>query len=223
MVIGNNCRVHSWEKHLDIRSTTLLLRNLIIVTNRKAFEKLIAKLCHDISVIEYYMWKDGKAIFSTNTRHLRRLLNNAQAASHVNIVKWSTAAGITINTDRACRIICQPYLPSKESCFAWEVLFRTLATNKWRFPMLPDWHEDKESKRCTLHMTEGSWRPWPLKIKKIKFSVGEQINIALCFMIRLRTTLAVATISSRTCCYTETFLTVNCICLCCHSSLSAVT
>lgn len=116
--------------------------------------KLIAKLSDDIVVTKYYMRKDGKEIFSTNTHHLRRLLNNAQPTSHVNIAKWSTVVRITINVDRTCMIIRQPYLPSKESSFAWQVLFRTLATNRWRFQSQPDPLLDKECKRCTQHSIE---------------------------------------------------------------------
>lgn len=45
--------------------------------------RLISKLSEDIAITDYFMWKDGKEIFNTNTSHLRRMLNKTEAQKHV--------------------------------------------------------------------------------------------------------------------------------------------
>lgn len=100
--------------------------------------------------MEAFERQDSKDLFDTNMSHLRLILNQVEAQRHVSITKWTARVGRQVLVRQTCVIIWQPFLATKESCFAWQTLFHILATNKWRWPTLPNTDDAKKCKRYTL-------------------------------------------------------------------------
>lgn len=72
--------------------------------------KVIARFQDDNAMTESYEWVDGKPLFETSTKHIRKLQHVGKGNTHVSIAKWLHYTKTTINPKGLWRITWFPYL-----------------------------------------------------------------------------------------------------------------
>lgn len=100
-----------------------------------------------------YQWTDGTALLNTSTRQLHRLLARQRSTPHSALQKWTTSL--------ACEIpptiwgsIWVSSRGASENVFLWQLLYRIIATQKWRFPRSSATDPHTWCTRCTLGIRE---------------------------------------------------------------------
>lgn len=68
----------------------------------------------------------------------------------MSIVKWIQHSNSTFDLTTSLRDIWHPLLYAKESCFAWQVIYRIAATNVRRFQRIPRVQSEKQCARCKV-------------------------------------------------------------------------
>lgn len=89
----------------DNKPTDQLLARVIVGMSQKDAEgrkqlTFIAHLQDSIMITESFSWSDGRALFDTNTSHLRKLQHSGREVRHVNVVKWDHHSIHPIETRR---------------------------------------------------------------------------------------------------------------------------
>lgn len=103
---------------------------------------------------DQYCWRDGKSLFESNTGHLRKLLAAETPELHASILKWPLHLRWQVDIDKLWKSIWAPFRSQKENTFLWQIAYRVIATNGWRFPDLRRSDELTWCTRCTAQTYE---------------------------------------------------------------------
>lgn len=101
---------------------------------------------------EHYCWKDGMPLFFTSLQHLRLIQSLATEDPHVGIAKWQRYNNWQYTQQMLWSAICKSFRSTKHNALAWQVAYRIIATNKWRFPKLLDLDQLKACATCRPHV-----------------------------------------------------------------------
>lgn len=92
-----------------------------------------------------YKWSDGTHLLDTSTAHLRALQAQQRFKPHRASERWERELGHTIPVDIWSRTWSN-FRGANENTFLWQLFYRAIATQRWRFPSVPG---DDPCIRCT--------------------------------------------------------------------------
>lgn len=97
----------------------------------------IGSLRDEIAIIEQYQWSDGKPIFEVDTRMLRLILNPPTNSVHARVGKWLNYTLWDPTPQYRWKSTWTKFCSTKFDCLQWQILYRVLTTNSWRFQGYP--------------------------------------------------------------------------------------
>lgn len=125
----------------------------------------------DTSFLLQHEWFDGTPLLSSSTAQLRNLHALHCYAPHQAIHKWELALGCEVQAN-IWRDTWLPFRGAKENTFLWQLLYRSIATQHWRFPTRPaTW-----CTRCNLEAQEDTLHCiWSCPISRQCWLWGENL------------------------------------------------
>lgn len=100
-----------------------------------------------------YKWSDGTAFLDTCTSQLRSIQALQRLKPHKVAVKWERELGRGIPAE-IWRETWLNFRGANENTFLWQMYFRAIATQRWRFPSLPADDPQIRCSRCNLGAKE---------------------------------------------------------------------
>lgn len=122
-----------------------------IVTRSPKFSQEIhrvGKWDSHCEVFTQYLWKGGTEFLQASTPFLRLLQCEESHRPHPALLKWSTSVGFALPED-LWETTWLPFCSASENMFLWQIMYRALATNAWRFPGRPDTDPVTWCTRCS--------------------------------------------------------------------------
>jgi hypothetical protein len=113
----------------------ILVADKLMAAQKKSVKMKIGAVTNVRKLSQQFMWADGKPIFDTTMRHMRRLMGS-KGKIHRALTKWQMGSAWTSNVGKIWRATWVPFRSAKENCFLWQIIYRTPATQKWRHPKL---------------------------------------------------------------------------------------
>lgn len=95
-----------------------------------------------------YAWKDGTPILHTSTAQLRNLQTQERFVPHLALAKWEAQLQCPI-PHTIWSATWLNFRSANENMFMWQLLYRIIATQRWRFPMRPTTDPTTWCTRCT--------------------------------------------------------------------------
>lgn len=108
----------------------------------------------DYRFIYRYFWQDGFELFDYHTATLRHSQIPLRVTSHRGLTHWQNIFNVQLDERRIWRETWLPSRSNAENCFLWQMLYRTPATQHWRFPELPASDPVTWCTRCDLDLQE---------------------------------------------------------------------
>lgn len=105
------------------------------------------------AMLGQYKWISGLPLLNSSTATIRRVQNRMAASTHSALKKWEDTLGHRI-PDNIWDDTWQPYRSAKESTFLWQVAYRAIATQGWRYPNCPHTDPRTHCTRCDLAQKE---------------------------------------------------------------------
>lgn len=87
----------------------------------------------DSAWMEQFGWKDETPLLHTSTGQLRKMQSARRFVRHKALGKWETQLNALIPEN----VWMTTWLPGRSSCenaFLWQLVYRVIATQRWRFP-----------------------------------------------------------------------------------------
>lgn len=100
-----------------------------------------------------YQWSDGTPLLSTSTSQLRQIQARQRFKPHSALSKWEAELGFTINPS-TWKEIWLKFRGANENMFLWQITFRAIATQRWRFPGLSASDPSTWCTRCNIGVRE---------------------------------------------------------------------
>lgn len=97
--------------------------------------------------MEQYGWVDGSPLLHTSTAQLRKMQATRRLGRHAALVKWELHLNCLIpdNIWESMWLKCRS---ASENVFLWQLVYRVIATQKWRFPTRAAVDETTWCTRC---------------------------------------------------------------------------
>lgn len=105
------------------------------------------------NVLLQYHWSDGSPLLDTSTSQLRALQAQQRYKPHKAALRWETELGCTIPGD-IWRDMWITFRGANENTLLWQMYYRAIATQRWRFPSLPANDLQINCIRCELGIKE---------------------------------------------------------------------
>lgn len=96
-----------------------------------------------------YKWSDGSLILDTTTAQLRTLQASRRHKPHSAATRWAAELGCE-TPGEIWRETWLNYRAANENTFLWQLYYRAIATQRWRFPSLPVADPQILCTRCDL-------------------------------------------------------------------------
>lgn len=103
--------------------------------------------------MDQYSWQDGTPLLHTSTAQLRRLQAQQRYTPHSALAKWETRLACSIPTS-IWEVTWLNYRSANENMFLWQLAYRVIATQHWRFPTRPLTDPSTWCTRCSLEEQE---------------------------------------------------------------------
>lgn len=100
-----------------------------------------------------YKWSDGSSFLDTSTAQLRALQANQHFKPHAAALRWVRDLGCNI-PDELWRGTWLNFRGATENTFLWQMYYRSIATQRWRFPSAPADDPRIQCTRCVLGAKE---------------------------------------------------------------------
>lgn len=100
-----------------------------------------------------YRWSDGTPFLDTSTSQLRAIQAQQRYKPHKATRRWEAELGCEIPGD-VWRGTWLNFRGANENTFLWQVYYRAIATQRWRFPALPADDPQITCTRCELSIKE---------------------------------------------------------------------
>lgn len=100
------------------------------------------------ALLNQYIWLDGTPILNTSTAQLRHLQAQQRQVPHLALTKWVNQ----LQCDMPGAIWTTTWLnyrSANENTFMWQLLYRVIATQRWRFPSRDPTDPTTWCTRCT--------------------------------------------------------------------------
>lgn len=107
----------------------------------------------DQAFLMQYNWADSTPLLNTSTAQLRSLQPCHGMSAHMALTKWELALEQPIPKNIWSSIWIS-YRGASENTFLWQLLYRVIATQKWRFPTTPATYPCTWCTRCTAGLKE---------------------------------------------------------------------
>lgn len=107
----------------------------------------------DRNLLVQHKWSDGVLLLDTSTSQLRALQAQNRFKPHGALSKWETELGCNIPIDIWSGMWLN-FRGASENTFLWQLVYRVIATQKWRFPALPAVDPQVHCTRCDLGVRE---------------------------------------------------------------------
>lgn len=89
----------------------------------------------DRTILLQYKWSDGSHILDTNTSQLRALQAQHRFRPHTAAVRWERELGCII-PGGLWKETWVNFRGANENTFLWQLFYRAIATQRWRFPSI---------------------------------------------------------------------------------------
>lgn len=103
--------------------------------------------------LSQYHWKDTTPLLNTSTAELRALKATQRQAIHKAHTKWELALARPI-PEHIWSSIWLLYRGAAKNTFLWQLLYRVIATQQWRFPQKPATDPCTWCTRCEIGVRE---------------------------------------------------------------------
>lgn len=100
-----------------------------------------------------YKWSDGSLFLDTNTSQLCKLQASQRFRPHKAATKCGNELGCTLPVDLWSGMWLT-FRGANENTFLWQLFYRAIATQRWRFPSLPPDDSQLKCTRCDLGAKE---------------------------------------------------------------------
>lgn len=97
------------------------------------------------NILLQYRWSDGTSLLDTSTSQLRTLQAQQRFKPHLVATRWERELGCTTPVEIWSKTWLN-FIGASENTFLWQLYYRAIATQKWRFPSAP---ADDIRIRCT--------------------------------------------------------------------------
>lgn len=126
---GNKLRP---TRHCCPDSETILSR-VMVSSNANARTRQKLGPWIDDNPMTQYQWVDGTPLVESSTAQLRSIQVHHAAQPHGALRKWTEELGRPIPDD-VWQFTWMDFRSAAENTFLWQILYRILATQRWRFP-----------------------------------------------------------------------------------------
>lgn len=103
--------------------------------------------------LDQHIWIDGSPLLHTSTSQLRLMQTSHCRSRHSALTKWELQLNCNIPVDIWASTWCS-YRSAGENTFMWQLVYRIIATQKWRFPTRIDSDESTWCTRCSAGVRE---------------------------------------------------------------------
>lgn len=110
-------------------------------------------LSQDSIYLLQHGWLDGTLLLHTSTAQLRHTQAQHKIFPHTALLKWQTQLAIPIPT-RLWNLTWLNFRSASENTFLWQLIYRVIATQRWRFPTRSNQDISTWCTRCSLGLRE---------------------------------------------------------------------
>lgn len=107
----------------------------------------------DDNPISQYFWVDGTPLTNSSTAQVRSILVHQAAQPHLALRKWTEQLGRPI-PDEVWQYTWMKFRSAAENTCLWQILYRILATQRWRYPERPQDDPLTWCSRCAQGITK---------------------------------------------------------------------
>lgn len=100
------------------------------------------------ALLNQYTWRDGTPLLYTSTAQLPHLQAQQRHVPHLALNKWEAQLQCTV-PGSIWKVTWLNYRRVNENTFMWQLLYRVIATQRWRFPARANTDATTWCTRCT--------------------------------------------------------------------------
>lgn len=158
---------------INSRAHKVLLR---LPTGRDCQNSLFGPWNSDSMCMEQYLWPDDRTLPQKSTAQLRMVQAAHRCSTHSAITKWELQLNCSIPAD-IWTSTWLLYRSAIENAFLWQLIYRVIATQRWRFPSRPTTDETTWCTRCSGgHHENVLHRLWDCEIS-LQMNAGVGANL----------------------------------------------
>lgn len=132
----------------------VMLRRIMVGSPRHSNKHLhLGPWLEENILLTQYEWLDGTQLANSSTSQLRLLLTRQAARPHTALNKWSAQLNRPIPPD-VWQSTWLKFRSATENTFMWQIFYRILATQTWRFPQKPASDPEIWCLRCSTGTPE---------------------------------------------------------------------